>query len=106
MAEIKKQNLRAAFVHLQSKGASASGIARLFGVKRQTVSDAVVRFNELGNNQNRPGSGRKRDATDLAHQNEVAKRLSMISQKELMHVSRPKESISNDFKFYLFNNLL
>ena len=53
MVTIKKQDLRAAFVQLHQKGASASGIARLFGVNRGTVADAVLRFEEYGENRNR-----------------------------------------------------
>ena len=54
--EIKKSELRPAFVYLHRQGKTFTEIADFFGVKRQTVSDAVRRFDESGSNGNRPGS--------------------------------------------------
>jgi transposase len=73
MREIKKSELRPAFVYLnKQQGKSYKSIAEFFGVNRHTVSDAINHFEETGRNNNRPGSGRKRTATDRDNQEAVA----------------------------------
>jgi transposase len=73
MAQIKKAELRPAFVYLnKQRGKKFTEIAALFGVHRTTVSDAIRRFDETSSNKNRPGSGRKRTATGEIKRQEVA----------------------------------
>ncbi|GFT56190.1 hypothetical protein TNCV_129861 [Trichonephila clavipes] len=45
---------------LFQQGKRQREIVRLLNVPRQTVSDAICRFKDLGNDGQRPGSGRKR----------------------------------------------
>jgi transposase len=72
MSAIKKAELRPAFVWLHQKGKSNREIAKFFGVDKNTVNDAINRFNETGSNMNRSGSGRPRTATNVANQEAVA----------------------------------
>lgn len=72
MSEIKKAELRPAFVYLSQRGKSSREIAKFFGVDKDTVNRAINRFNETGSNKNKPGSGRPRTATDASHQQAVA----------------------------------
>lgn len=73
MSEIKKADLRPAFVWLhQKKNKTFKEIADIFGVTRQMVSNAVKRFNETNSNKNRKGSGRQKTATSNANIQVVA----------------------------------
>jgi transposase len=67
--------LRPAFVYLYHRGKLIKDIAELFGVGRDTVSDAVQRYYETNSNRNRAGSGRPRSATDEEHVEEVRQRI-------------------------------
>ena len=64
MPAIRKQELRSAFIQAKQQGRSISEIARFFGVKWDTVNNAMKRFEETGSNKNREGSGRRRSARD------------------------------------------
>jgi transposase len=70
---IKKiSELRPAFVFLvKERGKSRREIAKFFGVRRETVNEALRRHDATGNNKNRRGQGRKRTATNMAHVEEV-----------------------------------
>lgn len=67
MSEIKVSELRPAFVYLKQKGKPINAIAKFFGIRWNTVNDAVIRFEETGSNKNRAGSGRKRTATSVVN---------------------------------------
>jgi Homeodomain-like domain len=72
MSGIAIKDLRAAFVYLvKDQGKSRREVAEFFGVRPNTVCDAVKRFESTGGNKNRSGQGRKRTATDTAHREEV-----------------------------------
>lgn len=62
MAEIKKIELRPAFVYLHDIGRSVSDIAKFFNVTRTFISTAVQRYRTSGSNKNKRGSGRRRTA--------------------------------------------
>ncbi|GFX10369.1 hypothetical protein TNCV_1867641 [Trichonephila clavipes] len=47
-------------VNIKRRVSAMKATFRLLNVPRQTVSDATCRFEELGNDGRRPGSGRKR----------------------------------------------
>ncbi|GFX13585.1 uncharacterized protein TNCV_3136581 [Trichonephila clavipes] len=48
---------------------------RLLNVPQQTVSDAICRFKDLGNNGRRPGSGRKRTVNTSRNRKTIEKRV-------------------------------
>jgi transposase len=64
MPNLKKEELRAAFVYLKQKGKRIGAIANLFDVQPRTVSNAVKRFEDTSSNKNRKGQGRRRSARD------------------------------------------
>lgn len=72
MPNIKKSELRPAFVYLKQQGKSVDAIRKIFGVSWKTVNDAVKRFEETASNKNRTGSGRKRTAKSDANIQAVA----------------------------------
>ncbi|GFX24142.1 uncharacterized protein TNCV_2436351 [Trichonephila clavipes] len=57
-----------AILELFQRGKRLCEIVRLLNVPRQTVSDAICRFKELGNDNRRPGSGRKRTVNTSRNQ--------------------------------------
>jgi transposase len=84
MSTIKKAELRPAFVHLsKERGKTFKDIAEFFGVSRQTVSNAVNRFNETGSNNNRAGSGRKRTARIEENIQQIADLLKLNNHTKL-----------------------
>lgn len=73
---ITPHQLRPAYVFLvKERRMKKKNVAKLFGVKRHTVRDAVKRFEETGGYSNRPGQGRPRTATDPEHLEQVVERL-------------------------------
>ena len=72
MSDIKKSELRPAFVYLNQKGKTRTEIAEFFGVSRKMVGAAIERFESTGSNKNKGGSGRPRTATSVANQDAVA----------------------------------
>lgn len=72
MPEVKKSELRPAYVYLKQKGKTITAIAEFFGVHRDTISDAIRRFEQSGSNKNRSGSGRPRTATSVVNQEAVS----------------------------------
>lgn len=72
MTDIKVKDLRPAFVWLvKEKGKTRKEVAEFFGVKQQTVGDAITRFEERGNFGNREGSGRPKTATSEGKMSEM-----------------------------------
>lgn len=59
------KNLRPAIVRMHQQGVPMIEIANLLGICRQTVFKTLKRFGETENNENRPGSGRKRTVTKI-----------------------------------------
>jgi hypothetical protein len=67
-AGISIDQLRPAFVFLvKEKKKSRREVAKFFGVGRDTVNEAVNRFEGTGSFKNRPGQGRPRTSTDPDH---------------------------------------
>lgn len=72
MSEIKKSELRPAFVYLKQHGKTIEEIRKFFGVNQRTVSRAIKEFNATGKHKNRKGQGRKRTARSDANIQAVA----------------------------------
>jgi transposase len=77
---IKKAELRPAFVYLSKEcGKTFQDIAEFFEITRQTVSNAVNRFDETESNKNRSGSGRKRTVRRILEQLDISTRRSPVT---------------------------
>ncbi|GFY33535.1 hypothetical protein TNCV_4538691 [Trichonephila clavipes] len=62
--------------HFHSVVSARKTTVHLLNVPRQTVSDAICRFKELGNNGRRPGSGRKHTVNTSRNHKAISKSVS------------------------------
>ncbi|GBN19241.1 hypothetical protein AVEN_31022-1 [Araneus ventricosus] len=65
---------RSAILELFKRGKRQCEIVRLLNVPRHTVSDAICRFKDLGNDGRRPGSGRKHSVNTFKNRKAIKKR--------------------------------
>ena len=73
---ISVRQLRPAFAFLvKEKGMSRDGVAKLFGIRPNTIGDAVKRYEETGGFKDRAGRGRRSTTTDAAHVEEARQHL-------------------------------
>ena len=56
------KNLRDAIIHAHERGKKQVEIAEFLGISTSTVNDAIKRYKETGNNEDRKGRGRKKTA--------------------------------------------
>lgn len=63
-------------------------IARMLKVPKQTISDVIKRFKELGNTGRRPGSGRKRTVNISRNRQIIRKRVQRKSRQSMRKVAR------------------
>jgi len=68
-------NKRSAILELFRAGKRQCEIVRLLNMPKQTISDAINRFKELGHDGRRPGSGRKRTVNTSANRKIIKKRV-------------------------------
>ena len=81
-------NKRSTILELFRKGMRQCDIVRLLNVPKQTVSKAVNRFKELGNDGRRSGSGRRRTVNTSANRQIIRKRIkrnSRVSMRKIAH---------------------
>ncbi|GFU75587.1 uncharacterized protein TNCV_2863021 [Trichonephila clavipes] len=62
--------------------------ARLLNVPRQTVSDTICRFQELGSDGRRPGSGRKRTVNTSKNHKAIEKRVQRNPRVSMRQIAR------------------
>ena len=74
---------RKTIVELHKAGIKTADIVRTTGYKKSTVYDAVKRFQELGNSQDRPRSGRPTTATTPENVNKVRCRIRRNSEQSM-----------------------
>lgn len=74
-------NPRSAILKLFIAGKRQCEIVRLLKVPKQTVSDAIKRFKELGHDGRRPGSGRKRTVNTASNRKIIKKRVQRNPRK-------------------------
>jgi len=79
---------RCAVVSLHKEGKSASFIAKTLSVPRQTVYDAINRFEEIGGTQDRPKSGRPATACTSANQKKIRERIRRKSQQSMRAMAK------------------
>src|SRR5687768_1118912 len=65
------KELRAAVVRLFEEGKSKAYISRLLKVPVTTVKRDIQRFKETGNNNDRPGRGRKKTANTISNRKKI-----------------------------------
>ena len=56
------KNLRDAIIRAHERGKKQVEIAEFLGISTSTVNDAIKRYKETGNNEDRKGRGRKKTA--------------------------------------------
>ncbi|GFU57632.1 uncharacterized protein TNCV_3637891 [Trichonephila clavipes] len=61
---------------------------RLLNIPRQTVSDAICRFKELGNDSRRPERGRKRNISTSRNRKAIKKRFQRNPRVSLKQIAR------------------
>lgn len=81
-------NKREVIFELFLSGKKQSEISRLLNVPKQTVSDAIRRFKELGHSGRRPGSGRKRTINISSNRQIISKRIKRNSRLSMRKVAR------------------
>lgn len=81
-------NKSGVILELFRQGKRQCEIVRLLNVPRQTVSDAINRFKELGHDGRRPGSGRKRTVNTSANRQIIRKRVRRNSKVSMRKIAR------------------
>lgn len=81
-------NIRIAIIELFRAGKRQCEIARSLKVARQTVSDAVKRFNQLGHAGDRTGRGRKRTVRTSVNRKIIKQRVQRNSRVSMRRISR------------------
>lgn len=81
-------NIRSAILELFREGKRQCEIVRLLRVPKQTVSDAICRFRELGHYGRRPGSGKKRSVNTSANRQIIRKRVKRNPRVSMRKVAR------------------
>ncbi|GBL96282.1 hypothetical protein AVEN_118809-1 [Araneus ventricosus] len=66
---------RSAILELFKRGKQQCEIVHLLNVSRQTVSDTICHFKELGNDGRHPGSGRKHTVNTSKNRKAIKKRV-------------------------------
>lgn len=79
---------RCAILELFRSGKRQSEIVRLLGISKSTVSDAVLRYKELGHDGDRPGRGRKRTANTSKNRSIVKKRVGRNCKVSMRKIAR------------------
>lgn len=84
----RMSNKRSAIVELFRQKKRQCEIARLLGVSKMMVSRTVRRFEELGHDGRRPGSGRKRTANTSFNRQLIKKRVQRNPRVSLRKIAR------------------
>lgn len=79
---------REIIIQLFRAGKRQSEIGRMLNVPRQTISDAIQRFKELGHTGRRPGSGRKPTVNISGNRQIISKRVRRNSRLSMRRVAR------------------
>ncbi|GBM01374.1 hypothetical protein AVEN_135796-1 [Araneus ventricosus] len=79
---------RSAILELFKRGKRQCEIVRLLNVPRQTASDAICRFKELGNHGRRPGSGRKHTVNASKNRKAIKKRVQRNPRVSMRKIAR------------------
>ncbi|GFW20365.1 uncharacterized protein TNCV_3458031 [Trichonephila clavipes] len=79
---------RSAILELFQQGKRQCEIVCLLNVPRQTVSVAICRFKELGNDDRRPGSERKRTVNTSRNRKAIEKRVQRNPRVSMRQITR------------------
>ena len=82
---------RTAVIELFKKGTRQCDISRLLGMPKQTVSDTVRRYRELGHSGDRPGRGRKRSVNTPSVRRKITKRIKRNPRVSMRKIAREIE---------------
>ncbi|GFS81717.1 uncharacterized protein TNCV_2706641 [Trichonephila clavipes] len=84
-------NKRSVILELFRRGKRQCGVVRLLNVPRQTVSDAVCRFKELGNYGRRAEKEGKRTVNSSKNRKAIEKRVQKNPRISIRQIARDME---------------
>ena len=93
---MKSSPLRSAVIEFYKQVKRPVSIASMLKMPIQTIRDAIKRYNELGNLEDRSGRGRKRTARTPGNRITIRHRINRDSRRSIQKVSK---SLKIDPKF-------
>jgi inhibitor of nuclear factor kappa-B kinase subunit alpha len=85
---VASKQKRGAVIFLHNEGKSAPFISKTLGIPIRTVYDAIKRYKELGNIQDRPKSGRPVTACTSANKEKIRKRIERNPERSMRSMAK------------------